>query len=159
MATTEAVANVVAPPPLLYAGALLAGGLFGRLVPGTAWPFDLAEADLRIAGFVLLGIGLLLMALGLLQFKRHGTPVPTHRPTTALVTTGIYGLSRNPIYLALTAVYLGIGLLLPSLPVLLLVLPLLVVMRYGVIAREERYLDRKFGEPYRAYRQRVRRWL
>ncbi len=159
MATTEPVANVVAPPPLLYAGALLVGGLFGRLVPGTAWPFDLAAADVRIAGFLLLGIGLLLMALGLLQFKRHGTPAPTGRPTTALVTTGIYGLSRNPMYVAVTAVYLGIGFILPSLPVLLLVVPLLVVMRYGVIAREERYLDQRFGEPYRAYRQRVRRWL
>jgi protein-S-isoprenylcysteine O-methyltransferase Ste14 len=99
------------------------------------------------------------MAAGVLQFKRHGTPVPTDQPTTALVTTGVYGFSRNPLYLALTAIYLGIGLLLPSLLVLALVVPVLILMHYGVVVREEAYLERKFGEPYRAYKKRVRRWL
>jgi protein-S-isoprenylcysteine O-methyltransferase Ste14 len=159
MTDSRDIAGVIAPPPLIYAGALLVGGVLGRLVPSFAWPLDIAVEGARIAGLALLALGILLLAAGLLQFRRHGTPVPPHRPTTALVTTGVYRISRNPLYLALTALYLGIGLLLPSLPVLVLVLPVLVAMRYGVIAREERYLEGKFGDAYRDYKTRVRRWL
>jgi protein-S-isoprenylcysteine O-methyltransferase Ste14 len=159
MTDSHDTAGVIAPPPLIYAGGLLAGGIFGRLVPSLAWPLDIAVEGARLAGVASLALGILLLAAGLLQFRRHGTPVPPHRPTTALVTTGVYRISRNPLYLALTAIYLGIGLLLPSLPVLALVLPVLVAMRFGVIAREERYLEGKFGEDYRAYKTRVRRWL
>jgi len=159
MTNSRDIAGVVARPPLIYGGALLFGGVAGRLLPVLAWPPDWPTEGARIAGLLLLAIGILLLAAGVMQFRRHGTPVPTDQPTTALVTTGVYGLSRNPLYLALTAIYLGIGLLLPSLPVLVLILPVLVVMRYGVIAREERYLENKFGESYRAYKARVRRWV
>lgn len=159
MTNSRDIAGVVARPPFIYGGALLVGGVAGRLLPVLAWPPEWPTDGARIAGLLLLAIGILLLAAGVLQFKRHGTPVPTHQPTTALVTTGVYGISRNPLYLALTAIYLGIGLVLPSLPVLVLVLPVLVVMRYGVMAREESYLDGKFGDAYRAYKARVRRWL
>lgn len=159
MADNEDVAGVVAKPPFIYGGALLVGGLVSRFWPTLGWP-EAWPADLaRIAGLALLAAGIAVMAAGIAQFKRHGTPVPTDKPTTALVTTGVYGFSRNPLYLALTAIYLGIGLLLPSLLVLVLVVPVLLVMRYGVIAREEAYLDIRFGEPYRAYKARVRRWI
>lgn len=159
MTNSRDIAGVVARPPFIYGGALLVGGVAGRLLPVLAWPPDWPVDGARIAGFLLLVVGVLLMAAGVLTFKRHGTPVPTDQPTTALVTTGVYGISRNPLYLALTAIYLGIALLLPSLPALVLLLPVLVVMRYGVIAREESYLEGKFGEAYRAYKARVRRWL
>jgi len=159
MSDNEDVAGVVAKPPFIYGGALLAGGLASRFWPvlgwPAAWPIDFA----RIAGFVLLALGIALMAAGIAQFRRHGTPVPTDEPTTALVTTGVYGLSRNPLYLALTAIYLGISLLLPSLIALALLVPVLLVMRYGVIQREEAYLEGKFGDAYRSYKARVRRWL
>lgn len=159
MTNSRDIAGVVAKPPYIYGGALLVGGVAGRLLPVIAWPADWPTDTARIAGLALLAVGVLLMVAGVLTFKRYGTPVPTDQPTTTLVTTGVYGVSRNPLYLALTALYLGIGLLLPSLPVLVLVLPVLVVMRYGVIAREEAYLEGKFGEAYRAYKARVRRWL
>ena len=159
MTNSRDIAGVVAKPPLIYGGALLVGGVIGRLLPALAWPSDWPTEGALVAGLLLLAIGILLLAAGVMQFRRHGTPVPTDQPTTALVTTGVYGFSRNPLYLALTAIYLGIGLLLPSLPVLVLILPVLVVMRYGVIAREERYLENKFGESYRAYKARVRRWI
>ena len=90
---------------------------------------------------------------------RAGTNIRPDLPTTALVTEGPFRFTRNPLYLGLTLMYAGIALLIPGTWPLLLLVPVLLVMRWGVIAREERYLERKFGEPYRAYLGRVRRWL
>jgi protein-S-isoprenylcysteine O-methyltransferase Ste14 len=90
---------------------------------------------------------------------RAGTSFRTERPTTAIVTAGPFRYSRNPIYVALTLLYLGIGMVLNALWVLLLIVPVIAVMQRGVIAREERYLERKFGDEYRRYQVRVRRWL
>jgi len=85
--------------------------------------------------------------------------VDPRQPALALVVDGSFRFSRNPLYLGLTGFYLAITLLVNAvLPVLLLV-PLLAVVHWGIIKREERYLEGKFGEPYRAYRSRVRRWL
>jgi protein-S-isoprenylcysteine O-methyltransferase Ste14 len=81
------------------------------------------------------------------------------KPTTALVTEGPFRYSRNPIYLALTLLYVGVALLINALWILLLIVPVLLVIRYGVIAREEAYLTRKFGDTYRQYTARVQRWL
>ena len=81
------------------------------------------------------------------------------KPTTALVTAGPFGSSRNPIYVALTLLYLGVAFLVNALWILLLVVPVLLVIRYGVIAREEAYLTRKFGDVYHQYTAQVRRWL
>jgi protein-S-isoprenylcysteine O-methyltransferase Ste14 len=85
--------------------------------------------------------------------------VPTNQPTRALVTTGVHGWSRNPIYLGLFLVYGGIGLAARSPWALILTLPLAITIRYGVVAREEAYLERRFGKAYRDYKARVRRWL
>ena len=89
MTNSRDIAGVVAKPPLIYGGALLFGGVAGRLLPVLAWPPDWPTEGTLIAGLLLLAIGILLLAAGVLQFKRHGTPVPTDRPTTALVTTGV----------------------------------------------------------------------
>jgi protein-S-isoprenylcysteine O-methyltransferase Ste14 len=99
------------------------------------------------------------MAAALGRFRRAGTPVETYRPTTALVTEGIYRRTRNPMYVALTLLYAGIGFAANSLWTLGFLPPLLLVMRYGVIAREERYLTRRFGTRYLDYQGSVRRWL
>jgi protein-S-isoprenylcysteine O-methyltransferase Ste14 len=99
------------------------------------------------------------MAAALGRFRRAGTPVCTNRPTTALVTVGIYRRTRNPMYVALTLLYAGIALAADSFWALALLAPLLLLMRYGVIAREERYLAREFGARYLEYRAAVRRWL
>jgi protein-S-isoprenylcysteine O-methyltransferase Ste14 len=81
------------------------------------------------------------------------------QPTAALVTEGPFRYSRNPIYVALTLLYLGVALLINALWILLLVVPAVLVLRYGVIAREEAYLAWKFGDTYRQYTAQVRRWL
>jgi len=88
-----------------------------------------------------------------------GTYVNPSRPTTRLVVTGPYRFSRNPMYLARTFLYLGLGLMVNALAILAALVPLLLVMHYGVIKREECYLEAKFGETYRQYRGRVRRWV
>ncbi len=93
------------------------------------------------------------------RFWRAQTPVLPHRATTALVTSGPFRLTRNPLYLSLGLVLAGLAFALNSLAVLAMIAPWTLVMRYGVIAREEQYLELKFGEDYRAYCQRVRRWL
>jgi protein-S-isoprenylcysteine O-methyltransferase Ste14 len=91
--------------------------------------------------------------------SRAHTPVDPLKPTTALVTEGPFRYSRNPLYVALTLLYLGVAFLVNVLWILLLVVPALVVLRYGVIAREEAYLARKFGTAYHYYTTQVRRWL
>jgi protein-S-isoprenylcysteine O-methyltransferase Ste14 len=100
-----------------------------------------------------------LAAAGIRNFARAATPVPSNQPVRALVTTGIHGWSRNPIYLGMFLLYVGIGLVVRSPWVLLLALPLAIIIRFGVIAREEAYLERRFGNAYSDYKARVRRWL
>jgi protein-S-isoprenylcysteine O-methyltransferase Ste14 len=104
-------------------------------------------------------IGLALFAAGIRNFSRAGTPVPTNQPTRALVTSGIHGWTRNPIYLGMFLVYIGIGASARSPWTLILILPLAITIRDGVVAREEEYLERRFGDAYRHYKARVRRWL
>ena len=90
---------------------------------------------------------------------RAKTTHNVRQPTTTIVADGVFRYSRNPMYLSLTLLYLGIASLFNSLWMLLLILPVLVVVQLGVIAREERYLERKFGEEYLRYKARVRRWI
>jgi len=151
-------AGVIARPPFLFLTALLVGLASDHLLP---LPFAVPEAapvDEIIAGSLIL-IGLALAAAGIRNFFHAATPVPTNRPTRALVTAGIHGWTRNPIYLGMFLIYAGIGLVARSPWTLVLTLPLAVAIRYGVVAREEAYLERRFGDAYREYKARVRRWL
>jgi protein-S-isoprenylcysteine O-methyltransferase Ste14 len=151
-------AGVIARPPLLFLAALLLGLASDRLLP---LPFAVPGGNLvrwTVASSLIL-IGLGLAAAGIRNFSRAATPVPTNEPTRALVTTGIHGWTRNPIYLGLFLVYGGIGIAAHSPWILVLTLPLAITIRYGVVAREEAYLERRFGDAYRDYKARVRRWL
>jgi protein-S-isoprenylcysteine O-methyltransferase Ste14 len=85
--------------------------------------------------------------------------VPVDRPVTALVSVGPYQFTRNPIYIGLVLVYFGLSIILTSLWALLLLIPVLIILQRYVIAREETYLEKKFGEAYRNYKERVPRWL
>jgi protein-S-isoprenylcysteine O-methyltransferase Ste14 len=91
--------------------------------------------------------------------KRAGTNVDPREPTTTIVTGGPYRFTRNPLYLSMTLVYAGITALANALPAALLLPAVLAFMRRGVIEREERYLERKFGDEYMDYKARVRRWI
>jgi protein-S-isoprenylcysteine O-methyltransferase Ste14 len=156
--TDTGTAGVIARPPLLFLAALLIGFVLDRLL---RLPFPVPGIDLVhwiIAGSLILA-GLALFAAGVHDFSRAATPVPTNEPTRALVTTGIHGWTRNPIYLGMFLVYIGIGVAARSPWTLILTLPLAILIRYGVVGREEAYLERRFGDAYRDYKQRVRRWL
>ena len=157
-ADDTAVARVIARPPFLYLTCLLLGLSLDRLL---SLPLILPEIALirwAVGGGLIL-IGVAIMAAGVRNFSRAATPVPSNQPVRALVTTGIHGWSRNPIYVGMLLLYAGIGTGARSPWVLILALPLVIILRYRVVAREETYLERRFGDAYRDYKARVRRWL
>ena len=156
--TDTGTAGSIARPPLLFLAALLIGFVLDRLL---RLPFPVLGIDLVqwIFGGSLILIGLALAAAGIRNFSRAATPVRSIKPTRALVTTGIHGWTRNPIYLGMFLLYGGIGVAAQSPWILVLTLPLAITIRYGVVAREEAYLERRFGDAYRDYKARVRRWL
>ena len=145
-------------PPLLHLACLVLGLVLDRVL---ALPLSLPDADLArwAAGGGLILLGMAIFAAAVRNFSRAATPVPSTRPVRTLVTTGVHGISRNPIYVGMFLLYAGIGVAARSPWVLVLALPLAIIMRYGVVAREEAYLERRFGDAYREYRARVRRWL
>jgi protein-S-isoprenylcysteine O-methyltransferase Ste14 len=148
-------AGVVAPPPLIFLAGLGIGFGLEALLPGGSLP-GLVQWAL---GGLLVVSGLALLATFQSSFNRSGTAVEPWKPTTAIVTSGPYGLSRNPAYLGMALVYAGIALLADA-PWALVPLPLvLLVINNGVIVREERYLERKFGSEYLDYKRTVRRWI
>jgi protein-S-isoprenylcysteine O-methyltransferase Ste14 len=148
-------AGVRVPPPLVYLGGLAVGFGLEALLPGSSLPAVVQW----VLGGALLVAGLALLASFNTTFQRKGTAVEPWKPTTAIVTTGPYRLTRNPAYVGMALVYVGIAVLsqaawaLAPLPVVLLIID------RTVIAREERYLERKFGQEYLDYKGRVRRWI
>ena len=157
-ARDTATAGVITRPPFLYLAGLILGLALDYLLP---WPppFPGAALSLRAAGGGLVVVGLAIMAAGIRNFSRAATPVPSNQPVRALVTSGIHGWSRNPIYVGMLLLYAGIGIAAHSPWILILALPLFIILRYGVVAREETYLERRFGDSYRDYKAHVRRWL
>ncbi len=147
--------GVIARPPFIYLGFLVLGLVFDWLAPQPLLPETLRYT----LGGTLIALGLLLALLSIRRFKAAGTNFDTQKPATAILTDGPYRLSRNPIYMGLTAVYAGIGVAMDAPWVWLMLMPALAVMHYGVILREERYLERKFGQGYLDYKAQVRRWL
>jgi protein-S-isoprenylcysteine O-methyltransferase Ste14 len=149
------IPGVIAPPPLILLGFILVG--FGL---DLIRPVPLLPSAVRYAlGGMLFAIASAFAFSAIALFLRAGTNVPTRRPTTALVTNGPYRFSRNPIYTGMILLLLGIGVMVDSAWILAMAIPFALVIRYGVIAREERYLETKFGESYRHFRASVRRWI
>ena len=151
-------AGVIARPPLLFLGALALGLALDRLLP-LPYPFLEAHQTRWFVAGILIVAGVAVAASGIRNFSSAATPVQGYKPTRVLVTAGIHGWSRNPIYVGMLMLYLGIGMATASPWVLILTLPLAITIRYGVVAREEAYLERRFGDTYRDYRAHVRRWL
>src|ERR1043166_1866328 len=141
---TPDTAQVLVLPPLVYGAAFIMGLLLHLVFPLPILPPTLA----RGIGVVCVLVSLPLALATFRVLSRAHTPVDPLKPTTALVTEGPFRYSRNPIYVALTLLYVGVAFLINALAILLLVVPALVVLRYGVIAREEAYLAWKFGKTY-----------
>jgi protein-S-isoprenylcysteine O-methyltransferase Ste14 len=148
-------AEVRVPPPLLYTGVLAAAWAVDRLLPwrmpGSTWRTS--------AGWVLVAAGQALGAAGAANFRRNKTSVIPGRPAAAMVTTGPYMYSRNPMYLGLTASYLGGSLVLGTWWAPLALPAVVAYVDRSVIRREEAYLRSRFGEEYEEFSRHTRRWL
>jgi len=156
MDDTADTARVIVRPPLAWGLALIAGLALNWLVPLRFLPAGLPARWLGALVFVL---ALALFAWAIVTMTRAGSNVPTNRPTTTIVESGPYRFTRNPIYLGMLLGLIGLGLALDNLWLLVVLVPFALVIRYGVVAREEAYLERRFGDVYRGYRARIRRWL
>jgi|SRR5215210_1895127 len=143
------------PPPLIYV-LPLALGLF---LDGRARLPFLPGAVSRGMGWPLLGGGVVLNGWFLKTIRNTEVPIRTDRPVPTLTTEGPFRYTRNPSYLALAMIYAGIALLRNSLWAMLLLPLVVMVMQREVIGREERYLERTFGEEYLTYKGKVRRWI
>jgi protein-S-isoprenylcysteine O-methyltransferase Ste14 len=153
-------AHVIVRPPLALGLAVIAGFALDRLVPLPFIPPDLPSGRLgSILGAILFVFALALFAWAIVTMTRAGSNVPTGLPTTTIVESGPYRFGRNPIYLSMFLGLIGLALAVNNLWLLLMLVPFALVIRYGVVAREDAYLERKFGDVYRGYRARVRRWL
>lgn len=154
--TSQITAGIVAPPPLIYLGALLVGFIAQYFSPQYTLSYFPARP---LLGILLLIFSATFARWAFVSMREIGTSGNPREPTTALVVNGPFQLSRNPIYLAMTGMYLGISLLANALWLLLLIVPVLFVMHWGVILREEQYLAKQFGATYATYKSKVRRWI
>lgn len=143
-------------PPLPYALALYASWK----LDGTVWPMPLSLGPVNaLLGWMLVGVGLLLFAWTLVSFWRHHTTVNPYLAASSLVTDGPFRFSRNPIYVGDWFIYGGVMLLLQTLWPLAFVPLVWLIIRFGVIRHEELHLEARFGEEYKNFHARVRRWL
>src|SRR5438477_13086955 len=145
---------LLARPPIAYLVSILAG--FGL---NAVWPARMIPSAIEPIGGLLSLLAVALFVLSVREVRRARTPIRTRKPVTAVITTGPYRFSRNPIYLSFTLLQFGLGMWANSAWVVGLLVPTLVLLSYGVIAREERYMAPKFGDEYRRYRAAVRRWI
>lgn len=143
-------------PPAPYAAALIGGWWLDRNL--YALPLDWGLAT-RPLGWLLTGVGLALLLWTLVTFHRHRTTVNPYKAASTLCTGGPFRFSRNPIYLGDWFILGGVALLLQTAWPLVFAPLIWALLRYGVIRHEEAHLDARFGDDYRAYKDRVRRWL
>src|SRR5471032_917984 len=159
MTMTEArdTAGVIAPPPLIALAAVVLGLALDWLLPAYLLSVLLTLAE-RIAIGVLLAAGCALAIAGRNTFVRNGTQVNPYRASSALVVSGVYDYVRNPMYVGLAFLLAGLGIGFASDWTLVMLVVAALVIHFGVVKREERYLEAKFGDAYRQYRARVPRY-
>ena len=146
--------GVIAPPPLLLLLALVTGFALDRAAPLGV----LAQVPTLarwIVGGALILLAIAVNVQGFAGFQRKGTPVIPYKSATKLVTDGVFAHVRNPMYLGMVALPLGLGVALAGDWLVICAIVLWIVLHYGVVRREERYLEAVFGEEYRAYKARV----
>ncbi|TCN28410.1 methyltransferase family protein [Sinorhizobium americanum] len=148
--------GAVVRPPIAWVLAVVAGIVFDAVFP---LPFLSPDVPAGWLGAIVFLAGLAMLIWAAATFRRAGTHIQTVEPTTKIVEDGPYRYSRNPIYIGMFVGLIGLALAFDSLWLLFMLVPFYFVIRYGVVAREEAYLERKFGDLYRAYKTRVRRWL
>src|SRR5262245_44988928 len=156
MDDTADTAQVIIRPPLAWGLAVIAGLALDWLVPLPFLPADLAAGWL---GRRRVGLALALLAWAIVTITRAGSNVPTNLPTTTIVERGPYRFTRNPIYFGMFLGLIGLAIAFDNLWLLMMLMPFALVIRYGVVAREEAYLERQFGDVYHGYSSRAPRWV
>jgi protein-S-isoprenylcysteine O-methyltransferase Ste14 len=147
--------GVVVLPPLLFGSALVA-----VLALHWLWPMPIfGHAVVRWSGLVLIMFAVAMAVWGARTMHSAGTNMSPLQPTTSIVTTGPFRYSRNPLYVSLTLLYFGLTFAFNTWWGIVVLVPLFIIMHYGVVLREEHYLEQKFGESYREYRSNVRRYF
>lgn len=149
-------AGVIAPPPLIH----LTGLGMALVLQYWVYPLTISERDwIWLPALAFFSAGGILDMLSMLRFRRAKTDVLPWKPTSALVDTGVYRFTRNPIYVGMMLVMAGLGFAFNTLWVFIFMPAVFLVIHFGVIRREERYLEKLFGEDYRAYMKKTPRWL
>lgn len=151
-------AGVIAPPPLIALAAVLLGLALDWLLPAYVLTVLLSFWERVVIAVILIGAGAALAIPALRGFRSAGTHVEPWKASTVLVTGGIFGRLRNPMYVGLTLLLAGLSIFLASDWMLVMTIVFMPVIHYGVVKREERYLEAKFGDAYRAYKASVPRY-
>jgi protein-S-isoprenylcysteine O-methyltransferase Ste14 len=147
--------GVVAPPPLIFLLAFLLGLAGHRLWPLAVLPGTSGRMVALLLACVAVGVS----GLAVREFRRAATSVRPDRPTSAIVRSGPFGYSRNPLYVSALTLLLAAALWVNSVVMAAMLVPAFLVLRTGVVLREERYLERKFGDEYLDYKRITRRWF
>lgn len=147
--------DVIALPPLIFLGCAVAGGVLQFI-----FPFRVMNYSVSLSlGVVLAVVAASLAIWAVRVMTAAGTNVRPDRPTLTIVRSGPYQFTRNPMYLSLCLLQLALGFVLDGWIPLLFTIPLMLILHFGVILREESYLEAKFGEQYLALKREVRRWI
>ncbi len=152
-------ANVIALPPFIFLGFFIVGFILHYFFRLFLVESPRLDSILNIIGTALIIVSLILPVLAFKALEKSKTTHKVSKPTTAIVSNGIFRYTRNPIYLSGFILFIGISFITNSLIILILIIPLFFVIREGVVKREEKYLERKFGQEYLDYKKQVRRWV
>jgi protein-S-isoprenylcysteine O-methyltransferase Ste14 len=147
--------NKFVHPPILTLGFIILGLLLGKFLP----IFPALAATLRMIGYPMALIGFLIGMAGFLEIRKANTTLDPHGTVTTVVTSGIYRITRNPIYLGFLMMVIGFPLAYVSFWGVILAPFFVLSMNQLVIEKEEAYLEKKFGEMYISFKSRVKRWL
>lgn len=158
MAEARDTPGVIAPPPLLAVGAVVIGLLLDWLLPAYVIRVLLSYPERMVIGIVLVAAGLALVISANVAFREAGTNVEPWKPSLAIVTGGVFRWLRNPMYVGGVLLLVGLAVLLASDWTLVMTVAFVLVLHVGVVKREERYLEAKFGDAYRRYKEAVPRY-
>lgn len=157
VAVTKNHPGIYVPPPMIYAAFFVFSLLLNKI-----WTLQASLLDTRIAqaiGWIFIALYLLLAFISIRQFVLSKNTIVTIKPAKSLQTTGIYAITRNPMYLSLVFFYCGLAVFFGNWWTFAMIPLLILVIQVYVIGKEEQYLEREFGGQYDAYRQKVRRWI